>query len=111
MLIRSFVSIIAAITILFTISWQLTLAMLGSILPVIIFGGIYGNAMKKIQMKIQDKKAECSTIAEESFSNIRTVKAFATEEHEQGKFRAENDQVYQWGRKKALWYGAFNFIA
>ena len=79
MFIRSFIFIIATICFLFAISWALTLAMLGSILPVILFTIFYGKAMKLNQKEIQDKKALISTIAEESFSNIRTVKAFATE--------------------------------
>ena len=79
MFVRSFVFILATIALLFVISWQLTLTMLATIVPVIVFSFFFGKQMKKLQKKVQDEKAHISTIAEESFSNIRTVKAFATE--------------------------------
>lgn len=56
--------------------------MLATIAPVILFSIFYGKIMKDVQKKIQDEKAHISTTAEECFSNIRTVKAFATEKAE-----------------------------
>ena len=47
-----------------------------------------------------------NTCAEETFSNIRTVKAFSNEEAEILKFAKGNYVVYQVGRKKAI-YSAF----
>ena len=82
MFLRSFLFIIVAFVFLFIISWELTLVMIGTILPVIIFSVTYGKYMKTAQKKVQDGKAQISTVAEETFSNIRTVKAFATELYE-----------------------------
>jgi ABC-type bacteriocin/lantibiotic exporter with double-glycine peptidase domain len=47
MFIRSCIFIVVAFVLNFILSWQLTLVMIGSILPVIIFGAFYGRAMKK----------------------------------------------------------------
>jgi ABC-type bacteriocin/lantibiotic exporter with double-glycine peptidase domain len=47
MLIRAVIFIIASLVIVFIISWELTLIMIASILPVMVFGVNYGNAMKK----------------------------------------------------------------
>eukprot|EP00347_Sterkiella_histriomuscorum_P001240 403372791 len=111
MFLRSFIFIIVSFIFLFIISWQLTLAMIGSILPVILFSVLYGRYMKTAQKDVQDGKAYISTLAEEVFSNIRTVKAFATEKEECEKYKIGNDRVYQLGYKKAFWYGIFNFVA
>jgi ABC-type multidrug transport system fused ATPase/permease subunit len=43
-----------------------------------------------------------TVIAEESYQNIRTVKAFANEEEESRKFLVGNQKVFQSGKKKAL---------
>ena len=51
-----------------------------------------------------------NTVAEESFSNIRTVKAFSNELNEIAKFREGNDVVYEAGRKKALYQALFAFM-
>ena len=44
-----------------------------------------------------------NTVAEESFSNIRTVKAFSNEYAETTKFNIGNTVTYQAGKKKALY--------
>jgi len=43
-----------------------------------------------------------ATIADESFGNIRTVKAFSNEDEEIRKFKAGSTIVYKVGVKKAL---------
>ena len=52
-----------------------------------------------------------NTIAEESFSNIRTVKAFQNEDNEIMRFEEGNERVYQMGRKKALYQSIFSFFS
>jgi ATP-binding cassette subfamily B (MDR/TAP) protein 9 len=85
--------------------------MIASILPVIVFSVYYGKVMKKAQKIVQDRKATMSSIAEETFGNVRTVKAFATEDAETHRFLLANTDVYNIGYTKALWYGGFNFVA
>jgi ATP-binding cassette, subfamily B (MDR/TAP), member 9 len=111
MFVRSFVFIIVAFVFLFIISWQLTLVMICSILPVIVFSIFYGRKMKFAQTEIQNRKAVISTVAEETFSNVRTVKAFATEDDEANRYFKGNSLVYDMGVVKAIWYGFFNFFA
>lgn len=48
-----------------------------------------------------------NTAAEESFSNVRTVKAFSNELDEAQKFGKGNSATYEWGVKKSVWYGWF----
>ncbi len=47
MLIRSVIFVIASMVIVFIISWELTLVMIASIIPVMVFSVSYGNMMKK----------------------------------------------------------------
>ncbi len=111
MLIRSVVFVIASLVIVFIISWELTLVMIASIIPVMVFGVNFGRAMKRMQEIIQDEKAKISNQAEETFSNVRTVKAFATEIEEIARYEKGNQAVYHQGYLKAVWYGFFNFFA
>jgi len=111
MFVRSFMFIIASFVLLFYISWKLTLATIGCIIPVLVFAFFYGRFQKKIQEVIQQRKAECSSVAEETFGNVRTVKAFATEKEEEKRYKTTNWIVYQLGYKKALAYGVFSFFA
>jgi ABC-type multidrug transport system fused ATPase/permease subunit len=111
MFIRSMIFVIVSFVFLFVLSWQLTLTILVSISPVIVYSVFFGNVMKKTQKIVQDKKAAISTLAEESFSNIRTVKAFANEQEEATKFKRENQVVYKVGIKQAIWVSLFNMVA
>ena len=67
---------------LFYISVYMTLFTLGVMLPSFIFGPSYGRFMREVNKNISDAKAKASEVTEEAFSNVRTVKAFATEDHE-----------------------------
>jgi len=51
-----------------------------------------------------------NAVAEESFSNIRTVKAFCNEEAEMKKFEAGNRVVYLAGRRKTIYTGLFSMF-
>jgi ABC-type multidrug transport system fused ATPase/permease subunit len=48
MFVRSFIFILASFVLLFVLSWELTLAMLATIMPVIIFSVFYGGVMKTL---------------------------------------------------------------
>ncbi|MFL5802711.1 MAG: ABC transporter ATP-binding protein, partial [Roseiflexaceae bacterium] len=51
-----------------------------------------GGRMRKIFRGVQDQFGDLSTRAQENFSGIRTIKAYAQEDAEIGVFRAENEQ-------------------
>lgn len=51
-----------------------------------------------------------STIADESLSNIRTVKAFANEQEEIRRFNEHSDQVFKQGNIKAYYASFFGFM-
>jgi ATP-binding cassette subfamily B protein len=70
------------LALLFYISVYMTLFTLGIMLPSFVFGPSYGRFMRDVNKNISDAKAKASEVTEEAFSNVRTVKAFATEDHE-----------------------------
>ena len=57
--------------------------------------------------KFQDKLAEAATTAEESISNIRTVKAFSQEPKTAAGYAKDIDGSYQVGKNLALLYGMY----
>lgn len=58
----------------------MTIFMFVILLPMLIIVPNIGRYFKKIQKEISDEQAKLSEISEESFSNIRTIKAFASED-------------------------------
>lgn len=63
--------------------------------------------MRKLAKQLQDKKSELGSIAEESISNVRTVKAFANELAEIKKYETINKDCYDIGMKVAIYSGFF----
>lgn len=104
------VSIIVSIALLFWISWLLTVSLVGALIPLLLFGVWYGKKIKVIQKVIQDKVAECTTVAEESFTHIRTVKAFSTEDFETFKYFKGQSEVYNMGVKKCALDAFFTMV-
>ena len=51
-----------------------------------------------------------TTVAEESWSNVRTVKAFSNERNEVLKFVHDNETVYDLGKEKAYYESAFGLL-
>mmetsp|Transcript_34457 Transcript_34457/g.89233 ORF Transcript_34457/g.89233 Transcript_34457/m.89233 type:complete len:423 (-) Transcript_34457:2051-3319(-) len=79
--------------------------------PLIIAIGYYYRFYKKIQKQRQDLFAEASNIAEESISNVRTVRSFGCEEQESNRYKKSMDEVYKTAKKLAILYGIFQAIA
>ena len=75
--IRTIFLLILMLIILFVLSYRLTLVMLVSLLPMWVVITIYGCIEKRLVKIAQERKADSAVVAEECFSNTRTVKAFA----------------------------------
>ena len=64
---------------------------------------VFGRINKRLAKVYQDKVADTSVIAEESFGNIRTVKSFAAENKEIAFYNRMIYEVYKVGRRKCAW--------
>ena len=103
MFVRGVLQIIVMLVVLFWLSPTLTGTTLAGVVPLIIFSTFYQGCMRTLQREIQTEKGKMNTVAEETFSNIRTVRAFSNEDAEIGRFNNGNYVVYQAGRKKAIY--------
>jgi len=101
MLARSALYIISVLIIMLVISPPLTGMVFAGIIPLSVFSNFYAKWMRKLQGAIQGAKALMNTVAEESFSNVRTVKAFGSEHVEIKRFMEGNNVFYSAGVKKA----------
>jgi len=81
--------------------------------PIVLFAVLYGRYVRKITKNVQDKLAESSSVAEEKFANIRTVRAFGQESKEMNLYNAVVTDIYDLARKEAiarsLFYGYNGF--
>ncbi len=64
----------------------LTAVMLGVVPPVALGAVAYGRRVRKLSREAQDALARASEVAEETLAGIRTVRAFAAEKAEAGRY-------------------------
>ena len=85
------VTIVGALTIMFSIQWRLALV-IAAILPV-FFAVVWScrRSMSEASARVKQKTAIINADIESGLSGIRTAKAFANEETELKKFESSND--------------------
>ena len=98
MFIRGVIFILVVMVVLVIISPELTGMVFAGVIPQVLFSKLYSRWMRDLQRAIQKEKGSMNSIAEESFSNIRTVKAFSNESAELERFAAGDRIVYVAGR-------------
>jgi ABC-type multidrug transport system fused ATPase/permease subunit len=81
-LIRNFFQMVGGIVLLFITSAKLTTFILVIVPPIALLVAFFGKKVKGISKLTQDALAISSSVAEESISGVRTVKAFAQENWE-----------------------------
>jgi ATP-binding cassette subfamily B protein len=113
MLLRYGMTVVGGVAILVYTSWRLTLVML-SIVPVVVLGAvIYGRVLRSLSRNVQDALARSTEVAEETLSGIRTVRAFAREDQEIGRYGQAVDASLTLARKRAsaaaVFQGAVGF--
>ena len=64
-----------------------------------------GRYLKELRKQFQDKLAEANNVAEETVSNMRTVKSFSNELKMATMYRTEIDLSYKLGRNLAVLLG------
>jgi len=108
MLLRFSVQIIGSMVVLFSISWRLCMVMLSLIPPMVLGVVIYGRYIKTLSKKVQDALAKSSDVAEESLSNIRTVRSFGQEVKHKLMYSDAIGFSYQLAKKLSIANGVFS---
>nr|GMD39107.1 ABC transporter B family member 25-like [Ipomoea batatas] len=100
---------------MFTTSWELTL--LGLVVVPAISIGIrrFGQYMRELSHKTQAAAAVASSVAEEAFGAIRTIRSFAQEDYEISRYAKKVDNTLSLGLTRAkivgLFYGSLSAAA
>jgi ABC transporter fused permease/ATP-binding protein len=104
----------ALVILLFT-SWKLTLFMVLVVPVVVVIAKTYGRSIRRKSRAVQDRLAEATEIAEETLGSIRTVRAFAREGAEIGRYSAAVERAFEVARERGkatgLFQGAIGFAA
>ncbi|MCR5431030.1 MAG: ABC transporter ATP-binding protein/permease [Lachnospiraceae bacterium] len=104
----SFIKIIGAFIILFSISPYMALAAFALLPPMFTYAFFMNKRMKRAFRENRVKIAEINSQIEDNLSGIRVVKSFANEDIEKGKFKKGNDAFLVAKRNSYHYMGLFN---
>jgi ABC transporter fused permease/ATP-binding protein len=104
---RQAMLIVGGIVFLAYTSVKLTLMMLSIVPLVAVFAVVFGRAIRKISKETQDRIADSNTIVEETISGIASVKAFANERFEIGRYGKSTYDIIQVALRGAKARGLF----
>ena len=112
---RQILTLIGAIILLILTQPRLTLTAL-AVVPVAVLVAVFlGRRLRRMSTGVQDKVAETTAIAEEAFSQIRTVQSYAREAWERGRFAGKVQDVVDAAlvraRVRGIFFGALTFAA
>ena len=89
---------------MFNISWKLSMFPIVAMPLCAILAIIMERKLDKVYEEISEENASMNTVAEENLAGVRTVKAFAREKFEIGKFLKHNRHYYDLNMKQSkLW--------
>lgn len=97
--------------VLFAISWKLTLVMLAIFPLIAVASWVYGKYVRALSKQVQERLADATTVAEETLSSIRTVRAFTAEFKEIERYTEKVSQSYDAAKKRAFAEGTFAAVA
>lgn len=86
MFVRAIAQIVFSAALMFHTSWRLA-ALVFSVVPICVISiACYGRVLKRLATRYSDALGVASDVAQQSVSNIRTVRSFAAEEIEAKKY-------------------------
>ena len=69
---------------MFLQSWKLSIVAFISVPAIVVISKRYGEYIRKLSVKTQEKLAEANSVAEEALSSMSTIRCFACEDEEGG---------------------------
>lgn len=104
---RNLSTVLIGLAFMFATSWKLTLLALAVVPAISIAVRQFGRYLRELSHKTQTAAAIASSIAEETFGAIRTVRSFAQEEYETSRYSEKVDETLKLGLEQAKLVGLF----
>jgi len=101
MLVQNAITFVICIVIAFTSQWKLTLYMSAFFIAIAAIVSVMSTVLISVTKRAQDSYGTAGGIAQEAFSQIRTIVSFGTEQKEIDRYVNELDTPLRLGKKKA----------
>ncbi|KAL3686419.1 hypothetical protein R1sor_008993 [Riccia sorocarpa] len=103
-IVRNAISLVGAFILCFSISWKLSMLAFTTMAPIMHITAVYSRWSRELNRKRYALLAEANSAASEALGNVRTVRAFSTEEVEIDRFMSKTQAAMQKGVRDAFAY-------
>lgn len=86
---------------MYLLNWKLALLPTAAMVMCGTIALLMERKLGQVYEEISEENARLNTVAEENLAGVRTVKAFAREKHEIGKFLSHNKRYYELNRQQS----------
>ncbi|TVR02111.1 MAG: ATP-binding cassette domain-containing protein [Deltaproteobacteria bacterium] len=111
MALRSLVSVLGGMALLWWTSPTLTAWMLVVVPPVAIGAVVFGRRIRRLSREVQDALAEASNVAEEALGGLRTVRLFTREAARATAYTGAVERSFRLARRRAFVTAVFTGAA
>ena len=87
---------------MYSLNWKLALIPTGCMIICALIAIVMERKLGVVYEAISEENANLNTVAEENLAGVRTVKAFAREKFEIGKFLSHNQRYYDLNMKQSI---------
>ncbi|BFI16174.1 protein MpABC65 [Marchantia polymorpha subsp. ruderalis] len=103
-IVRNLIALVGAFVLCFSISWKLSMLAFTTMAPIMHITAVYSRWSRELNRKRYALLAEANSAASEALGNVRTVRAFSTEEVEIDRFKSKTLSAMQKGVRDAFAY-------
>jgi ABC transporter fused permease/ATP-binding protein len=89
---RQVIMLLGGVVLIILTSARLALVMLASVPLLVMLAVVFGRFIRRYARSAQDRLADSNVIVEETLQGVATVKAFANEGYEEGRYRGMLDR-------------------
>lgn len=104
---RQSIILVGGIALIALTSVKLTFVMLSTLPLLIAAAVVFGRRLRRLSRDTQDRLADTNTIVEETLQAIASVKAFANEQFEFGRYQKVNTSVLKTALRTGYWRAGF----
>ncbi len=101
------INLLGSVTLMVYLNWRLSLIIFVTVPVITLAVRYFGQLIRKLSREVQDRLADTTAIAEEALGAIESVKSFAREPYEIGRYNSGVDNLFDTARKRVLFSNLF----
>lgn len=101
------INLVGSVVLMVYLNWRLSLIIFVTVPVITLAVRYFGQLIRKLSREVQDRLADTTAIAEETLGAIESVKSFAREPYEVGRYNTGVDTLFDTARKKVLFSNLF----